>query len=164
MLPEVAVLPNGLEPIASRVMEGSPASMLLSPPEDVGRMAGRGPGLFVRLSTVAGGGRQSLQVRREAVRSATLAEASAGVPEALTRERRTAGPPTRGDPAVREGAAEPQAVIAPSGARPLRGSVEVQEGLQDLDGVPVDLVGAVLGGADLVLEARDGVLADHAVL
>src|SRR5699024_11104697 len=43
-------------------------------------------------------------------------------------------------------------------------SVEVQEGLQDLRGVLVDLVGAVLAGTDLVLQAGHGVLTDHAVL
>src|SRR5699024_7413578 len=43
-------------------------------------------------------------------------------------------------------------------------SVEVQEGLQDLRGVLVALVGAVLAGTDLVLQAGHGVLTDHAVL
>src|SRR5699024_3753849 len=43
-------------------------------------------------------------------------------------------------------------------------SVEVQEGLQYLRGVLVDLVGAVLAGTDLVLQAGHGVLTDHAVL
>ena len=38
----------------------------------------------------------------------------------------------------------------------ISGSVQVQERLEHLDGVLVDVLGAVLGGADLVLEAGHG--------
>src|SRR5699024_5635314 len=75
--------------------------------------------------------------------------------------RQTAGPP-RGWPG-RPGECGEAALRQPVRGR-RKGSVEVEEALQDLHGVLVDLVGAVLGGTDLVLEAGDGVLADLAVL